>query len=52
MNTWIWYVFIYDLGGNLQWNSWFCKLIDYLKGSIIKFKLNFENAFENKRESI
>ena len=29
-----------------------CKVIDYLNGSIVKFKLNFENALENKRESI
>ena len=27
-------------------------MIDYLKGSIVKFKLNFENASENKLESI
>ena len=27
-------------------------MIDYLKGSIVKFQLNFENALENKRESI
>ena len=26
-------------------------MIDYLKGSIVKFKLNFEKASENKRES-
>ena len=25
-------------------------MIDYLKGSIVKFKLNFEKALENKRE--
>ena len=34
--------FIYVLEGNLQWNSWIFKMIDYLKGSIVKFKLNFE----------
>ena len=44
--------FIYVLEGNLQWNSWFFKMIDYLKGSIVKFKLNFEKALENKRESV
>ena len=27
-------------------------MIDYLKGSIVKFKLNFEKALENKRESV
>ena len=27
-------------------------MIDYLKGSIVKFKLNFEKASENKRESV
>ena len=40
--------FIYVLEGN----SWFFKMIDYLKGSIVKFKLNFEKALENKRESV
>ena len=44
--------FIHVLEGNLQWNSWICNMIDYLKGSIGKFKLNFENALESKRESI
>ena len=44
--------FIYVLEGNLQWNSWFFKMIIYLKGSIVKFKLNFEKALENKRESV
>ena len=44
--------FIYVLEGNLQWNSWIYKMIDYLKGSIVKFKLNFEKALENKRESV
>ena len=34
-------VFIYVLEGNLRWNSWICKMIDDLKGSIFKFKLNF-----------
>ena len=27
-------------------------MIDYLKGSIAKFKLNFEKTLENKRESV
>ena len=27
-------------------------MIDYLKGSIVKFKLNFEKAVENKCESV
>ena len=45
-------VFIHVLEGNLQWNSWICKMIDYLKGSIVKFKPNFEKALENKHESI
>ena len=40
------------LEGNLQWNSWICKMIDYLKGSIVKFKLSFEKALENKRKSV
>ena len=43
---------IYVKEGDLQWNSWICKMIDYLKGSIVKFKHNFENALENKGESI
>ena len=30
-------VFIYVLEGNLQWNSWIFKMIDYLKGSVVKF---------------
>ena len=46
------FFFIYVLEGNLQWNSWFFKMIDYLKGSIVKFKLNFVKALENKRESV
>ena len=36
------FFFIYVLEGNLQWNSWIFKMIDYLKGPIVKFKLNFE----------
>ena len=52
MNIWIWLlVSIYVLEGNLQWNCWICKLVDYLKGSIVKFEHNFEKALENKRES-
>ena len=27
---------IYVLEGNLQWNSWIFKTIDYLKDSIVK----------------
>ena len=42
--------FIYVLEGNLQWNI--CNMINYLKDSIVKFKLNFENALESKHESI
>ena len=45
-------VFIYVLEGNLQLNCRICKMIDYLKGSIVKFKLKFEKALENKHESI
>ena len=37
---------IYVPEGNLQWNSWICNMIDYLKGPIVRFKLNFENALE------
>ena len=44
--------FIDFLEGNLQWNSWICKMFDYLKGSIVKFNLNFENALENKHKSM
>ena len=44
--------FIYVLEGNLQLNCWICKMVDYLKGSIVKFELNFEKALESKRESI
>ena len=44
--------FICVLEGNLQLNYWICKMVDYLKSSIVKFKLNFEKALENKRESI
>ena len=43
--------FIYVLDGNLQWNSLTFKMIHYLKDSIVKFKLNFEKASENKCES-
>ena len=51
MNSWIWYFFICVLEGKLQWNCWICKMFDYLKGSIVKFELNFERASENKHES-
>ena len=44
--------FIYVLEFNLQWNSLIRKMMDYLKGSIVKFKFNFEKALENKRESL
>ena len=44
--------FIYVLEGNLEWNSWIFKMIDHLKGSNVKFKLNFEKALENKCESV
>ena len=27
-------------------------MVEYLKGSIVKMKLNFDKALENKRESI
>ena len=37
-------VFIHVLEGNLQWNSWICQMIDYLKVSIVKFKFNFEQT--------
>ena len=40
--------FTYVLEGDLQWNSW-CQMVDYLKVSIVKFKLNFQNALETKR---
>ena len=46
------FFFIYVLEGNLQWNNWIFKMIDYLKGSIVKFKLNFEKALENICKSI
>ena len=36
--------FMHVLEGNIQWNSWICKMIDHLKGSIVKFKLNFGKA--------
>ena len=53
MNNWVWKLsFIYVLEGNLQWNSWIFKMTGYLKGSIVKFKLNFEKALENKCESV
>ena len=29
---------------HIPWNSLVCKMIDYLKASIVQFKLNFENA--------
>ena len=45
-------IFIYVLEGNLPGNSWIFKMIDDLKGSIVIFRLNFEKALENKRESI
>ena len=47
-------VFIYFLKGNLQWNSWIFKIFktDYLKGSIVKFKVIFEKALSNKCESV
>ena len=48
----IYFFLIYVLEDNLQWNSWICKKIDCLKGSIVNFKLNFENAWANKRESM
>ena len=44
--------FIYVLEGDSQWNSWCCQMIDYLEDSIVKFKLNFQNGLENKRELI
>ena len=43
------FFFIYVPEGNLQW---IFKMIDYLKGSIVKFKLNLEKAVENKCESV
>ena len=46
------FFFIYVPEGNRQWNSWSFKMIDYLKGSIVKFKLNFEKALDNKCESV
>ena len=45
-------VIAYVLEGNLQLNSWIFKMIDYLKGSIVKFKLNFKKASQNKCESV
>ena len=43
-------IYIYVLEGNLQWNSWVCKTNEYLKGSIVKFKLNlyFQNIILSK----
>ena len=43
---------IYVLESNIQRNSSIFKMIDYLKGSIVKFKLNFEKVLENKCESV
>ena len=43
---------IYVLEGNIQWNIWIHKMIDYLKGSIVNYKRNFENTLDNKLESI
>ena len=45
-------VFIHILDGNRQWKSWVCKMIDYSKGSIVKFKLNFAKALESQCESV
>ena len=48
MNNWIRLLFfIYVLEGNRQWNGWIFKLIGYLKGAIVMFKVNFEKALEN-----
>ena len=44
--------FLYVVEGNLQWSSCIFKMIDYLKGSIVKFRLNFEKDLENKRKSV
>ena len=44
--------FIYVLEGNLQWDSWIFKMINYLKGSIVNFNLNIEKTLENKCESV
>ena len=53
MNYSIWWLFfIYVLEGNLQWNSWIFKMIDYLKVSIVQYKLNFEKGLENKCEAV
>ena len=41
-------IFIYVLEGSLQWTSWICKMIGYLQGSIVKFKLNFEKAKQTR----
>ena len=37
---------------NIAIYIWFCQMIDYLKGSIVEFKLTFQNALMNKNESI
>ena len=53
MNNWIWKLFfIHVLEGNLHWNSWIFKMFNYLKGSIVKFKLNFEKALEKMQISM
>ena len=44
--------FIYVLKCNLEWNSWILRWFQTLKGSIVKFKLNFEKASETKSESV
>ena len=44
--------FLSVLEGNLQWNCWIVKKIDYLRGSTVEFKLNFEKAVETKSESV
>ena len=33
---------IYVLEGNIQWNIWIYKMIDYLKGSIVHYKLTLK----------
>ena len=37
--------FIAALEGNLQWNNWCCQMIDYLKGSIVKFETQLSKCF-------
>ena len=44
------FFFIYVLEDKLQWNSWIFKMIDYLKGSIVNFKLNFEKSFRKQMQ--